>query len=88
MKQAGVDPALVPAVFDVVRTVGFVELWGGHKARTLRRGRILTCAAGALKTTVHLSASAKGCSGVKPCDIHPAVQSMSSELAASVPVYR
>lgn len=30
VKQAGIDPALVPAVFDVVGIVGFIELWGGH----------------------------------------------------------
>jgi hypothetical protein len=38
VKQAGVDPALVPAVFDVVGTVGFIELWSGHRlGRTLDR---------------------------------------------------
>jgi hypothetical protein len=30
MEQAGVDPALRPAIFDVVRAVGLFELWDGH----------------------------------------------------------
>lgn len=51
MEQAGIDPALVPAIFDIVGTVRFVELWRGHglEACGSRRGRILTCEDRALK---------------------------------------
>ena len=30
VKQPGVDPALIPAIFDVVRAIGLVELWREH----------------------------------------------------------
>ena len=54
MEQTGIDPALRPAIFDLVRTVSLFELWRGHgllDASELRRGRILPWVLRAHKAT-------------------------------------
>ena len=35
VKQPGVDPVLIPAIFDVMRAIGLIELWSGHSLRRM-----------------------------------------------------